>query len=263
MKAWPLRHEGRENKNPGPEELKVGFCSSYRAEQESETETSMAPYHIRRYQDHDWQTVREIVSQGLLNNAPSDFWHMLIKPRTFLVLLGVPFALILASGSILLSLLSFLGLLAGQWLTFRHLVIKFIDNFLRTDLLDIQKSYLSSRGSSFFVSESENQVVGTVGARPAKTPIGRGKYLELQRLSVKKSHQGQGIARALIQTVIQFAQDQGYDGVLLETAGSNHRAQRLYESLGFWKFHESGCYLKWRLAFFPVWHYRCDISSRS
>uniref|UniRef100_A0A4X2LGP2 N-acetyltransferase domain-containing protein n=1 Tax=Vombatus ursinus TaxID=29139 RepID=A0A4X2LGP2_VOMUR len=143
----------------------------------------MAPYHIRRYQDHDWEPVRELFSQGLLGNMPSDFRHLLKKPRTFLIILGVPFALFLGSGSLVLCLLSLLGLLAGHWLTFRHCIIQYIDKSLHNDLLDIQKSYLSGRGSSFWVAESEYQVVGIVGARPASGPIGGRNYLELRRLS--------------------------------------------------------------------------------
>ncbi|XP_036608702.1 N-acetyltransferase 8-like [Trichosurus vulpecula] len=222
----------------------------------------MAPYHIRRYQDHDWKLVRELFSKGMLDNMPSEFWALLKKPRTFLVLLGVPFALVLGSGSLVLCLLSLFGLLAGQWLTFRHCVVQYVHDSLNADLLDIQKSFLSGKGSSFWVAECEHQVVGTIGARPAKTSIGRGNYLELLRLSVKRNYRGKGMARTLVQTVLQFAQDQGYDGVVLTTSKSNHPAQRLYESLGFWKSRESRYDLNWWLGFLPLSHYQCDFSSQ-
>ncbi|XP_020856797.1 N-acetyltransferase 8-like [Phascolarctos cinereus] len=223
----------------------------------------MASYHIRRYHDQDWEPVRELFSEGLLGNMPSEFWHLLKKPRIFLVLLGVPFALVLGSGSLVLCLLSLLGLLAGQWLSFRHCVIRYVDNSLHADLLDIQKSYLSGTGSSFWVAESEHQVVGIVGAHRAKRPIGRGNYLELQRLSVKSTYRGKGLARTLVQTVLQLARDQGYDGVVLETTNSNYPARRLYESLGFWKSHESGYYLNWWQGFLSLWCYQYDFSSQA
>ncbi|XP_043842302.1 N-acetyltransferase 8-like [Dromiciops gliroides] len=223
----------------------------------------MAPYHIRRYQDHDWEAVRELFSKGMLGNMTSDFWSLLKKPRTFLLLLGVPFALALGSGSLILPLMSFFGILAVQWMTFRCFVIQYIDNAMHTDLLDIQKSYLTGRGSNFWVAESEHQVVGIVAAHPAEELIGGGNYLELGRLSVKKKHRSQGMARTLVQTVLQFARDQGFDGVILETSNANRPAQRLYESFNFRKSHESGYHLAWWLAFFPTWHYRCDFSSQS
>ncbi|XP_074051523.1 N-acetyltransferase 8F1-like [Macrotis lagotis] len=223
----------------------------------------MAPSYIRRYQDQDWKAVRDIFSKGLLGNVPSDFWPLLKKPRSSLILLGVPIVLVLGSGSLLLSLLSFFVIFTGQLLTFRKFVLQYIEHALQTDLLDIQKSYLSARGSNLWVAESEHQVVGIVAARPAERPKRGGKYLELLRLSVKREHRGQGLARTLVQTVLQFASDHGYDGVILETSNSNHPAQRLYESLGFHKSHESWYYLNWWTAALAIWHYQCDFSSQS
>ncbi|XP_072503014.1 N-acetyltransferase 8-like [Notamacropus eugenii] len=223
----------------------------------------MAPYDIRRYQDHDWETVRELFSKGMLENVSYDFWPILKKTRVILVFLGVPFAVVLWSGSLVLCLLSLFGLLAGLWLYFRHVIKQYVYNSLNTDLLDIQKSFLSGRDSSFWVAESEHQIVGIIGARPAKTLIGGGKYQELVRLSVKRSFRGKGMARTLVRTVLQFARDQGYDGVVLETTCSNHPAHRVYESLGFWKSHETGYYLNWWLGFLSVWHYQCDFSPQA
>ncbi|XP_036608486.1 probable N-acetyltransferase CML1 [Trichosurus vulpecula] len=226
-------------------------------QQETETETSMAPYHVRRYQDHDWEPVRELFSKGMLGNIPSEFWTSLKKPRTFLVLLGVPFALFLGSGSLILCLLSLFGLLACQWLTLRRFVKQYVENSLNTDLLDIQKSYVG-----FWVAECKHQVVGIVGAHPPLRPVGGGNYLELLHLSVKRNYRGKGLARTLVQTLLHFAQDQGCDGVVLETSNSNHPARRLYESLGFQKAHESGYHLNWWLGYFSTWHYKCDFSSQ-
>ncbi|XP_020856705.1 N-acetyltransferase 8-like [Phascolarctos cinereus] len=215
----------------------------------------MAPYHIRRYQDHDWEPVRELFSEGMLGSMPSEFWCLLKKPRIFLVLLGMPFTLVLYSGSFVLCLLSLLGLLAGQWLSYRHFIIRYVDKSLHTDLLDIQKSYLSERGSSFWVAESEHQVVVIVSACPPLRPIGGRNYVELLHLPVKRTYRGKGLARTLVQILLQFARDQEYDGVVLETTNSNHPARQLYESLDFWKYRESGYDLKWWLGFISVWHY--------
>ncbi|XP_074078100.1 N-acetyltransferase 8-like [Macrotis lagotis] len=223
----------------------------------------MAPSHIRRYQDQDWKAVRDIFSQGLLGNMSSEFWPFMKNTRSSLILLGVPILLVLGSGSLLLSLLSFFVISTGQWLTFRKSAFQYVDRALQTDLLDIQKSYLSTRDSNLWVAESEHQLVGIVAARPAERPKRGGKYLELLRLSVKREHRGQGLARTLVQTVLQFARDHGYDGVILETSDSNHAAQRLYESLGFHKSHESWRYLTWWTNVLTNWHYQCDFSSQS
>ncbi|KAM9063776.1 N-acetyltransferase 8 [Sarcophilus harrisii] len=223
----------------------------------------MAPYHIRTYGDQDWEAVRQLFSEGLLGNLPSDFRAMLKKPRTLLALLGAPLALLWGSGSPVAALVAFSGVLAGQWLTLRHFIRQYVSESLRSDLLDIQKAYLRGPGCGFWVAEAERRVVGTVGVRLARQPVGGGEYLELFRLSVRSDLRGRGMARTLVQTVLQFARDQGFDGVVLETSSANHPAHRLYESAGFCKSHESEYFLAWWLGVFSTCHFQYDFSSRS
>ncbi|XP_051830205.1 N-acetyltransferase 8-like [Antechinus flavipes] len=223
----------------------------------------MAPYHIRPYQDQDWEAVRQLFSEGMHGNLPSDFRALLKKPRALLVLLGAPLALLWGSGSPLLALLAFAAVLAAQWLTLRHFVGQYVRSCLRADLLDIRKAYLRGRGCGFWVAEAERRVVGTVGVRLAREPVGAGSYLELFRLSVKSALRGRGVARALVQTVLRFARDQGFDGVVLETSSANRPARRLYESAGFRKSRETRYFLAWWFGFFTTCHFQCDFSSPS
>ncbi|XP_036036839.1 N-acetyltransferase 8-like [Onychomys torridus] len=193
----------------------------------------MAPYHIRQFQERDYKKVVDLFSRGIEEHAPATFCHLLKLPRTLLLLLGMPLVMVLVSGSWLLAvvcivfLLLFLWFLAGQpWKN--HVSI-----CLQTDMADITKSYLSVSGSGFWVAESGAQVVGTVAARPVKDPpLGR-KQLELFRLSVSSQHRGQGIAKALVRTVLQFARDQGYSDLILETTAIQQGAVSLYEAMGF------------------------------
>ncbi|XP_044515228.1 putative N-acetyltransferase 8B [Gracilinanus agilis] len=223
----------------------------------------MAPYHIRKYQDQDRETVIDIFTKGTLNDIPSCFLHLLKQPRGFLLLLGGPGALFLESGSYILSLLAFLGLLAVLWWVARYPFSSMVDHALHTDMRDIKKFYLRDRGSCFWVAESEGRVVGMVGAHPAQEASERWKNLELLHLSVDQEHRGQGIAKSLTQTLIQFAQDQGYDNVVLSTHALNYPAQRLYERLGFWKSHEAFDSLKWKMAAIPFLFYKYAVSSSS
>ncbi|KAL1791601.1 N-acetyltransferase 8-like, partial [Sigmodon hispidus] len=102
-------------------------------------------------------------------------------------------------------------------------------------MADITKSYLNTHGAGFWVAESGGEVVGTVAAQPVKDPpLGR-KQLQLFRLSVSSQHRGQGIARALVRTVLQFARDQGYSDVVLETSIVQYSALALYHAMGFQK----------------------------
>ena len=59
----------------------------------------MAPYHIRKYQDSDHRSVVDLFRRGMEEHIPATFRHMLLLPRTLLLLLGVPLTLFLASGS--------------------------------------------------------------------------------------------------------------------------------------------------------------------
>ncbi|XP_043838394.1 probable N-acetyltransferase CML1 [Dromiciops gliroides] len=221
----------------------------------------MAPYHIRKYQDQDREAVIDMFIKGTLYLVSFGFFHQLKQPRSFLLLLGGPGALFLGSGSLLLSLLALPGLLAFLWLVARYPIKNYLDHALRTDMSDIRKFYLNDRGSCFWVAEKEGQVVGMVCACPQKMAPGGQKRLELLHLSVRQEHRGQGMAKSLTQTVLQFAQDQGYDAVVLSTLSFNNAAQRVYEQLGFWKAREAFDSLKWRVTGMTFFYYEYSVPS--
>jgi len=52
-------------------------------------------------------------------------------------------------------------------------------------------------------------------------------------LAVAPSARGQGVGTALLHAIFDEARRQGYAEVRLEVAGDNHRAQALYERMGF------------------------------
>lgn len=59
------------------------------------------------------------------------------------------------------------------------------------------------------------------------------KLAEFRRLWVRESHRGEGIGRALTETVIEKAGSEGYERLALTTPPWGKAAQALYESLGF------------------------------
>ncbi|KAM4804184.1 N-acetyltransferase 8F1-like [Urocitellus parryii] len=195
----------------------------------------MAPHHIRKYQETDRKRVLDLFSQGMFEHVPATFRLVLKMPQTFLVLLGVPIALLLVSGSWLLALGSNVTLLVFLWLLARQPWRQYIVECLQTDLADINKSYLRASGSCFWVAESGGQVAGIVGALQVKdAPPGR-KQLQLFHLSVSLEHRGEGLGKALVMTVLQFARAQGYSEVVLETSMVQQDALTLYLRMGFQK----------------------------
>ncbi|XP_046288286.1 probable N-acetyltransferase CML1 [Marmota monax] len=195
----------------------------------------MAPHHIRKYQETDRKRVLDLFSQGMFEHVPATFRLGLKMPQTFLLFLGVPIALLLVSGSWLLALGSNVTLLLFLWLLARQPWRKYVVMCLQTDLADITKSYLRARGSCFWVAESGGQVAGIVGALPVEdSPPGR-KQLQLFHLSVALEHRGEGLGKALVMTVLQFARTQGYSEVVLETSIVQQDALTLYLRMGFQK----------------------------
>ncbi|XP_055983774.1 putative N-acetyltransferase 8B [Sorex fumeus] len=212
---------------------------------------SMASYHIRQYQDRDHKQVVDLYSETITELTVTGSRHLLKLPRTLALLLGGPLAIFLLTGSWPLTLLAGLLLFAAlkyfgkvPWVQFKVMA-------LNTDMSDISKYYLSGQGSCFWVAESQGRVVGTVGALPVEEPTLCGDHLELFHLCMHPAHRGQGIAKALVRTVLQFGQDQGYKAVVLSTSSVQYAALGLYQSLGFRKTHEYFYSLTWRLNAIP------------
>ncbi|XP_069925020.1 putative N-acetyltransferase 8B [Oryctolagus cuniculus] len=200
----------------------------------------MASYHIRKYQERDRKSVLALFSQGMEEHIPSAFRHLLRQPQTLLLLPGVPLVLLFFSGSWLLALLASLAVLVVLRLAASYPWKKYVALSLQSDMADITKSYLRGSGSCFWVAESEGQVVGTVGALPVQDPTLREKQLQLFHLSVALEHRGQGLAKALVRTVIQFARARGYSEVMLDTTTVQTAALSLYQGMGFEIKHQ--CY---------------------
>ncbi|KAH0515941.1 putative N-acetyltransferase CML2 [Microtus ochrogaster] len=80
----------------------------------------MASFHIRQYQDSDQKSVLDLFIRGMEEHIPATFRHMLTLPRTFLLLLGVPLAMVLVSGSWLLAAMSIFFVLLLMKLLARH-----------------------------------------------------------------------------------------------------------------------------------------------
>ncbi|XP_004634223.2 probable N-acetyltransferase CML1 isoform X2 [Octodon degus] len=214
----------------------------------------MAPYHIRKYQESDRIPVVDLFYKGMVEHIPTTFRHTLMLPRTLVFLAGVPLCILLVSGSWLLAFLSSFTLLVFLRLLVGYPWKQYVLTCLRTDMADITKTYLSASDSCFWVAESGGQVVGTVCALPVENPPPGKKQLQLFHLSVAMEHRGEGIAKALVRTVLQFARNQGYGEVVLDTSMLQHSALALYQGMGFQKIGHYYMNNVWKLTRIPMFH---------
>lgn len=231
------------------------------AERLSSLQSAMVDCRIREYRDEDYEAVREMFATGMNEYVPALCVHVLKQPWVILVLACTFCLLLTSSKSLLLPILAVTLLLAMGRQLLGYIWSMYIDHCLKEDLLDIRTTYMDSKGACFWVVEADECVVGTVAARPSDE---QEEELMLKRMSVRKDYRGQGLAKALCQTVICFAQQQGCSAVVLNTLMVQDEARMMYESVGFQKYRDyvlptvSG-----RLASVTISKYRYDIPCSS
>nr|XP_028600701.1 N-acetyltransferase 8 [Podarcis muralis] len=219
----------------------------------------MAEYHIRRYEDRDYEAARTIFSRGINEHAPAGFRHVLSCPQTHLLLLGTLLTTYLATSSLLLSLSAVAALLAVGWIFTKRLWADYVHEALATDMKDIHQTYLVPKDCSFWVAEAGGEVAGIVAATHPEDPSLRGRALELKRMSVAKAHRGHGLGKALTRTVLLFAQEHGYKEVVLGTSMAQVAAHRTYEGMGFRKVKEICPTVLCKLLRFYIYIYHYEI----
>uniref|UniRef100_A0A673BV74 Si:ch211-195e19.1 n=1 Tax=Sphaeramia orbicularis TaxID=375764 RepID=A0A673BV74_9TELE len=122
------------------------------------------------------------------------------------------------------------------------------------------QTYIQQKDSCFWVAESDGRVVGTVACLPNQDVP---ECLELKRMSVRHSHRGMGIAKALCQTVADFTRERGYAAVVLYTSVVQTDAQKLYERMGYQRIREFVVpELVAKLTNFTLYEYRLELQQQ-
>ncbi|XP_015249103.1 PREDICTED: probable N-acetyltransferase CML3 [Cyprinodon variegatus] len=220
----------------------------------------MANIQIRKYRNEDAESVKELFTLGMSEHVPSSFTHVLKQPLTQMILMCSFCALITSSKSFLLPILALTLFLAGVRQMVVYMFNKYIETCLSKDLNNIGQTYLQQKESCFWVAESEGQVVGTVACLPAENAHA---CLELKRMSVRRSHRGMGIAKALCRTVAEFTQERGFAAVILYTSVVQTDAQKLYEHMGYTKTREFVVpELPAKILNFTLLEYRLDLQQK-
>jgi GNAT superfamily N-acetyltransferase len=88
--------------------------------------------------------------------------------------------------------------------------------------------------SEFFIAEKKGDFVGCAFMNKGVGLDKGGRYIWLNDLYVKKAERKQGIARKMLLYVLQWAEEENFKGIELETGMNNEATKRLYNSLGFY-----------------------------
>ncbi|XP_056404517.1 probable N-acetyltransferase camello [Hyla sarda] len=190
----------------------------------------MADYTIRVYKNRDYNAVRMLFAEGMLEYIPATCAYVLKLPRAQFVLFISFITLLLISRSYLLSLVSLAIVFTAGRRQLNSEYHQYVEMCQREDLLDIEESYMASNNSCFWVVECNSRVIGMVGAQPVPRST---EVMVLRRLSVAKDKRHQGLASALCHKVKDFARQRGFKVVTLETSMIQVAAHKLYEKLGF------------------------------
>ncbi|HEX5816704.1 MAG TPA: GNAT family N-acetyltransferase [Methylomirabilota bacterium] len=95
------------------------------------------------------------------------------------------------------------------------------------DLLRFNAHYTPPRGA-FWVVREDTRVLGSVGVERLDD-----RTAELHRLYLDSALRGRGIGRALVETVLDWAREQGVRRLVLWSDTRFEQSHRLYRRLGF------------------------------
>jgi len=90
---------------------------------------------------------------------------------------------------------------------------------------------IASPSTHLFVARSSGRIVGM--ATLATAPLVSGWHGSIEDVVVDQTARGQGIARLLLEAIIDESQRRGLDKLDLTSRPSRETALRLYESVGF------------------------------
>ena len=91
------------------------------------------------------------------------------------------------------------------------------------------KSELVAPHTTYVVAEQGDLLIGYAGL----SKLASSTSSDIQTIAVTDSHRGSGIGRLLMQSLLEFAREQGAKDVLLEVREDKPTPQALYGSLGF------------------------------
>lgn len=85
--------------------------------------------------------------------------------------------------------------------------------------------------AEYFIIEEDGTLLGGAGIAPLANY--EGPVCELQKMYISASLRGKGVGQRLMNTCLEFAKNQGFEQVYIETMPYMEAAQKLYKKSGF------------------------------
>lgn len=96
---------------------------------------------------------------------------------------------------------------------------------------DLYSLFKNQAGSVYFVAEEDGSLLGGAGIFPTEgLPSG---VCELVKMYLAKAARGKGLGQKMISHVMNWAKENGYQTVYLETMPELSKAVKVYEHFGF------------------------------
>ncbi|XP_013390720.1 N-acetyltransferase 8-like [Lingula anatina] len=122
------------------------------------------------------------------------------------------------------------------------------------------------RGRRFWVAEHDGVIIGATGIQEQQmAPVDksgerRGTVAVLKRMAVESAYRRMGVAKALLDTAIEFAKEQCYDVMVLYTIEVQFEATCFYLKHGFEKKGVTPCDTVFPLLSFDLLNLRLDLN---
>lgn len=94
------------------------------------------------------------------------------------------------------------------------------------------RAYLRDPANLFLLAVERDEAVGFLRATALRQPHTRRPQMFLYEIAVLPKAQRRGIARALIQRLIRYCRNRGFEEIFVFTSPNNRPAVRLYRSTG-------------------------------
>ena len=189
---------------------------------------------IRSFQGSDQSECVQIFMDGLEDYKKVLVITFLSKSSWYIVMATIfaSLAAVLWSTWIFVVFVSIILILLTYFYISLHAVIDRYSNYaMKTNMRDIEKSYMSVEGCHMWVAELCGKVVGMVGLRRDENH--EPEVFKLQRMYVVPGYQRMGIGKRLLTEVITHAKKLRIKMIVLTTSSTQVAAIHLYMKYGF------------------------------